>query len=236
MKSEGQSFRGTDNLLLRFPPAAVTASLSEVARYAGGSRYRPDEKMRKVIAESLSLASRLIQPGAVYRLHRIGGLEEEGRGILTGPLQAGLPVGVILSEKSLLGAVVITLGAALEEEVKALNERREVVRALYLDAAGSALLQGLDALMEAELKREADKRGLNLACRQGPGLNLLPLELQRDLFRLVDPAPLGVALNEQMVIRPAKSVSFFIFFSDSPRRREKYDCASCQREDCLYRK
>ncbi|MDZ4164550.1 MAG: hypothetical protein U1C55_05435, partial [Smithellaceae bacterium] len=226
MKSEGQCLQGTDNLVLRFPPAAVTANLPEVARYAGGSRYRPDEKTRKVIAEILSLASQLIRPGAVYRLHRISSLDEEGRAELAGSLRIQLPAGIGLNEKSLLGAVVITLGAALEEEVSTLNERGEIVRALYLDAAGSALLQGLDALVEGELKKEADKRGLNLVCRQGPGLNHVSLELQRDLFQLVDPAPLGVTLSEQLVIRPAKSVSFFVFLSDSPHRREKYDCAS----------
>ncbi len=223
-------------MLLRFPPAAITASVSEVARYAGGSRYRPQGKALDIIAGVLTLASTLIQPGAACRFHRITGIDEEGRVLLPGSLRMGLPVETPPGAKSFLGAVVITLGGALEKRVKQLNQAGDVLRAFYLDAAGTALLKGLDNLVEAELVKMAERAGLHPGCRLGPGLNQVPLESQRELFRAVDPGPLGVTLNEQMVIRPAKSVSYFIFLSDAPGRREGYDCSICQREACIYRR
>jgi len=120
MKSESPCFCETDNRVLRFPPAAVTTSVSEVARYAGGSRYRPDEKTGKIIAAVLSRALKLIQPGAVYRLHRTTALAEEGTAELAGSRRIELPTGFRFTEKALLGAVVITLGAALRREDKVL--------------------------------------------------------------------------------------------------------------------
>mgnify|MGYP001566215060 FL=1 len=147
-----------------------------------------------------------------------------------------LPVSDNWDETQYLAAAVITIGKALEEEVRVLHAGGDWVRALFLDAAGVALLKALDSKMVERLNEQAEELGLHLTCRMGPGLNDVPLELQRQLFQLVDPSVLGVHINDQLVMMPAKSVSFFARLAQRPvQAGSAFNCRSCELKSCSYR-
>jgi hypothetical protein len=77
-----------------------------------------------------------------------------------------------------------------------------------LQALGServeALCDEFCRLMAIESKRE-------LRPRFSPGYGDLPLELQRDIFRLLEPSRrIGVVLNDSLLMSPSKSVTAII--------------------------
>ncbi len=232
----GEDFLNGETVVVHFAPTQLTATEAEVARYAGGSRYRPDAKLEAEVADILSMAAGLVTPGAAYGFHRIRQVLDEDAIRLEGGIEVKLPVSDHWDETQYLAAAVITIGKALEEEVKVLHAGGDWVRALFLDAAGVALLKALDSKMVERLREQAEELGLHLTCRMGPGLNDVPLELQRQLFQLVDPSVLGVHINDHLVMMPAKSVSFFARLAQRPAQAGgAFNCRSCELKSCIYR-
>ena len=58
MKKEmerGEDVLNGETVVAHFAPTEITATEAEVARYAGGSRYRPDAKLGAEVADILSI-------------------------------------------------------------------------------------------------------------------------------------------------------------------------------------
>lgn len=223
--------------IIRFAPGRIVATAEAVARWAGGNRYRPDGKMGAIIAETLENASRLIAPRAAYRFHALSC--QGGKARLADGTTLSLTFPKLEPPAIALGAVVLTLGEALEGEVRTLSQQGKIIEALYLDAAGSALLRSLNGAVYDHLKSRIDPTQEALACRFGPGLNDAALEWQEELFCLVDAAAIGVRLSEQQVMWPAKSASFFITLTLPPVGHDLPSgispCLGCNLKDCIYR-
>ncbi len=79
-------------------------------------------------------------------------------------------------------------------------------RALIAQAVGTERIEALCDAFENDIK--ASKK---LTPRFSPGYGDLPLELQRDIFSLLDcPKSIGAALNTSLLISPTKSVTAII--------------------------
>ena len=84
-------------------------------------------------------------------------------------------------------------------------------KALWLQAIGTERIEALcDAFCE-KLEKSVNKR---LRPRFSPGYGDIPLEIQRDIFRILDCAKLGICLNESLLMSPTKSVTAFIGIPD----------------------
>lgn len=114
----------------------------------------------------------------------------------------------------------VTIGAGCEELAREAGERKEAFRALLLDAIGSAAadIVALDLTLKAEregfLRPPAGPAGAPVPCvarKLSVGYGDWPLEEQRDIFAILDPAArIGVALNDACLMIPEKSVSGLI--------------------------
>ena len=85
-------------------------------------------------------------------------------------------------------------------------------RALYLQAIGSERAEALCDAFEEEIRNEMEARGKGIAPvfrpRFSPGYGDLSLELQRDIFALLDcPRRIGVSLGDSLLMTPSKSVT-----------------------------
>ena len=80
-------------------------------------------------------------------------------------------------------------------------------RALMVDAIGSELVEALCDLFCKELK----EGGADCLPRFSPGYGDLPLELQRDIFSMLDcERKIGVTLGESLLMTPTKSVTAIV--------------------------
>ena len=72
--------------------------------------------------------------------------------------------------------------------------------------------------------------------RFSPGYGDLPLEVQKDFFRVLDPSKrIGLSLNESMLMTPSKSVTAIIGIADE-ETTEKKSCITCNKIDCIFRR
>jgi len=202
----------------------------DVARYAGGSRYRPDAERKRLAADILECASDLVQPAFVYAAHHIDNLDpEQGVSLF-------LPHDKPDACKVFIAAAVCTIGPELENETSKLMAQGKALDALFLDAAGVALLEALSDEVHSHLNKEAAKEGLFAGCRFGPGYGNIPVDAQKFLFESVNSAAIGVHLKTSGILYPLKSLSFWVTWnSQPPPEGSTYKCQNCTLNNCAYR-
>jgi hypothetical protein len=207
-------------------------TLGQMARYAGGSKYEMDEKMKKVARPILEKAKRLIEPVFTYSIYGMSELDEESRAVLTGPVEN--------FEKSADAPAVCiclcTLGKELETVVGEMAKRGNALDAAFLDATGVGLLETLGNMSFSSVREEAKKMDMFPGCRIGPGYGGTPLETQKIIFPLVYSQLAGVSLSDSCVMSPGKSLSYWVVFHSTPQAEpEVYKCGACGLADCHYR-
>ena len=129
---------------------------------------------------------------------------------------------------------VIVFAATIGLEIDRLIRRYtnlSPAKALFFQAIGAERIESLcDAFCE-ELKGE----GVQLRPRFSPGYGDLPLEMQKDLFRVLDcPRKIGLTLNESLLMSPSKSVTAIIGIGGGATEAEN-KCSACENSDCAYR-
>lgn len=128
---------------------------------------------------------------------------------------------------------VIVFAATIGLEIDRLIRRYTSLspaKALFFQAIGAERIESLCDTFCAELK----ENGLQLRPRFSPGYGDLPLDLQKDLFRVLDcPRKIGLTLNESLLMSPSKSVTAIIGIGG--RAEEQNKCGTCQKTDCAYK-
>ena len=78
--------------------------------------------------------------------------------------------------------------------------------------------------------------GKFLKPRFSPGYGDLPLEMQRDIFRVLDCSrKIGLTLNESLLMSPSKSVTAIVGIGGEEYQKEKNKCGACPNLDCAFR-
>lgn len=215
------------SIAVKFNFKDLSVTPEDVARYAGGSHYRPDAERKRLAADILERASALVNPAFVYT---------------TLPLDTADPVFLFLpyenngAGKPFLASTICTIGPELENETSKLMAQGKALDALFLDAAGVAILEALSDEVHSHLKNEAAKKKLFAGCRFGPGYGNIPVDAQKILFESVHAYAIGVQLKESGVLSPLKSLSFWIMLTtQSPPEGSTYKCQNCALKNCAYR-
>ena len=129
---------------------------------------------------------------------------------------------------------VIVFAATIGLEIDRLIRRYtnlSPAKALFFQAIGAERIESLCDTFCDELKGE----GLQLRPRFSPGYGDLPLEMQKDVFRVLDcPRKIGLTLNESLLMSPSKSVTAIIGIGGKAEET-KNKCGTCEKTDCAYR-
>lgn len=103
-----------------------------------------------------------------------------------------------------------TIGLEIDRLI-AKYSRLSPARALCLQAIGTERIEALCDAFCHHMKTQYASQGLHTRPRFSPGYGDLPLELQKDIFRLLDcPKNIGLSLNDSLLMTPTKSVTAFV--------------------------
>lgn len=106
-------------------------------------------------------------------------------------------------------------------------------KALMMQAIGAERIEALCDTFCSDIKAE---KGVGLRPRFSPGYGDLPLDVQRDIFALLDcPKRIGLTLNDSMIMSPSKSVTAFIGITDNGETGINDKCSNCEKKDCMFR-
>ncbi len=85
------------------------------------------------------------------------------------------------------------------------------VKALIFQGIGAERVESLCDLFFQEIKKEKQKEGKDIFPRFSPGYGDVPLEMQKDIFRILDCSKrIGLTLNESLLMSPTKSVTALV--------------------------
>jgi len=225
-------------LVTYFSPSELAPSVEQVAHYAGGSRYRMEKRHHGLVDQVLKQALEICRPAMAHALHPVLARPlAEGKLVLQSGAKLELPIPLVGLHTQFLSAAVVTLGKELEQTCRRLREQGDLLRSIFLDATGLAMLELLGKAAFDIISGLARERGLFAGHRMIPGCCYgLDMSLQEALFHLVDGAAIGVFLNASLVMTPLKSQSFLASLtSDTVPATPWPKCLSCPNRDCLFR-
>ena len=236
-RRSGQKRFKPKSIVVQIRPEDLRISSREVARYAGGSRYKMDRKTEALAETIIKRAGRLIRPVFAYAVHPIKVFDSEKGACLDNGIFIKLPQEEQDPGMVYLAASVCTLGPNLETKVNELMSQGNALEGLLLDSAGVAFLELVAQKTYKQINKEAGKAGLYTGCRFGPGYRKMPLYTQEYLFKLIDATAIDVQLNENGVMFPMKSLSFWVRWTRKrrPTDRNRYKCQACDLKDCAFR-
>jgi hypothetical protein len=210
----------------------------EVLRFQGYKKGvdLPGADVVALFEDALALGERLITPRIVYRavpvMRQAPDLIEAGGEMLHIPEIARL-----WGRLEAVGAGICTVGAAVEERVRALFDAREFPLAVMLDSVGSAAAESLAEYTNDLLCQAALAQDLKITNRISPGYAGWDAAEQAALFRLCPGEPIGVALNSACFMTPVKSISFLVGVGPEARVDHYFtQCRRCWMRDCAYRR
>lgn len=191
---------------LEIPLQAVLRRL----RYKPG-RSEVSPQAEKLLDEMVSLAEGLLAPAGLTADLTVREVSEREVGFLETPVRfVSSRLARHLKDCFRATLLVCTLGPAIDEAQDRLAKEGETTRALILDAIGSETAEALAKRLNLSVSQRAAKAGAPSRRRFSPGYTDWPLSEQAKIFALLEPASIGVALNEAFMMEPQKSISAVI--------------------------
>lgn len=128
-----------------------------------------------------------------------------------------------------------TIGLEIDRHI-AKYQRFSATKALLIQAYGAERVECLCDVFCSEIRDAAAKQGLSCSARFSPGYGDLPLEKQKDFFRLLDcNRQIGISLNESLLMTPSKSVTAIFGLGSCLGEKTGHKCSNCTKTDCEYR-
>ena len=185
--------------------------MKETARYLGYSRtISPDQDVSDLMEKAAREMKEIMKPQAVFDLYELS-LETEGEKSKISFADVELhsrDLGTNLKECKKLALLAATIGP----QVDALIRRHSSLTPVYasiLQATGAMYIEELVDLVNNEIKKIALSQGLKTRPRYSPGYGDIPLEVQKDFFRLLPCTRIGLTLMDTLIMAPEKSVTAF---------------------------
>jgi hypothetical protein len=196
---------------------------AEVLRLLGyGPRARPPApRVERLIDETIREATEIIDAKGAFAIVDLP------RTPARGPFKG--------AEK--IGYGVATIGERLPARVAELGSGGNHLKALILDAVGSAAAEAAADVVNAALCERAEQKRIFTSRRISPGYPAWPIEAQKEIFRILPSRLHGVELREAYFMSPRKSVSFGVSIGRRVRHSKVTSiCSYCRLLTCKFRR
>lgn len=131
-----------------------------------------------------------------------------------------------------------TVGIDIDRYI-ARNRHISPTKALLAQAFGAERVEKLCDVFCEEIRQQAEDESRGITMRFSPGYGDLPLEVQKDFFKILNIDKLiGISLGESLLMTPSKSVTaiFGIREGSSAAADCMHKCALCDKAECAYRR
>lgn len=192
----------------------VKAVEKEAARYSGCklSDLENDASLKKLVSESCKKLNALLMPQLVYQEYDLSIEKAESGSTCISFADVKLEsqdLGKNLENCKKIVLFAGTVGPMVDRAIK---------RAQNDGSAEAAVMQGTGAMFiesfvddfNEHISEEYRQKGMKTHPRYSPGYGDVPLEIQKEFFRLLPCEKIGLTLMESLIMAPEKSVTAFI--------------------------
>jgi hypothetical protein len=219
-----------ENIEIKVDPRVILY----IQGYTGQREPRPSvvELANRAAEEVLTLT----QPKAIFREIPIAEIRKESIVLEGGVnLQTGERINGWWKGSRALSVAVCTIGERIEERVTEYFALGEHASAMNLDIAGTAALGWLGNQVHEHICHKAKRAGLEMGPFLNPGYREWPITDQKEIFRIIPAASIGVTLNEQCMMEPKKSLTYCAGVGVSEVLESFNRCRHCGVPKCPYR-
>ena len=202
----------------------------EIARYARADA--DDPRIAALIDECIGEAEAVLDYRVCYTVSDI--LREDGKLSFCGISSDSSVIAKAVNGCEKLVLFAATVGAPFDRLITKYS-RLEPSKALILQAVGAERVESLCDAFCARMNTQLEPLGKSLRTRVSPGYGDSPLDMQLDVFRILDcERKIGLTLNESLLMSPSKSVTAVAGIG-AARHISGAACADCDKKDCVYR-
>ncbi|GAB4331994.1 MAG: hypothetical protein Kow0099_03610 [Candidatus Abyssubacteria bacterium] len=216
---------------------AVGVPLEDVLGPLGyGGRENVEPSILEKILSETERCRRRMRGRAIYSLIDIareenGGLKAGSVAILDETLMH------FLDGANALAVAVCTVGEEIDRLIEEYFAAGDYLGAMIADVFANRALEEVANKCSADICSEARKLGCSPLTSASPGYGAWDTSGQRVVFALLDPAPIGVSLNEHCMMQPKKSLSFVVPLVEGDHDFEsEAPCKRCGFRNCAYRR
>ena len=198
----------------------IKADYAEAARYLGYKKVSPPEKdVQTLIADCAQEMHSVLMPKSVFEIFPLelgesGGNDNPANAESSRISFADVSFESVDLMRNLKGCSQVALFAAtLGPQVDALirrYERLDTVKAAILQSTGAMFAEVLVGQVNDEIKKIAAASGKKCKPRYSPGYGDVPLQFQKEFFRLLPCTKIGLTLMDTLIMSPEKSVTAFV--------------------------
>ena len=209
----------------------IKADYAETARYLGYRKVSPPQSdVQKLIVSCCDEMHSVLMPKSVFEIFplKVGGEKlDSGDGDLNTNADTTISNRISFADlsfesvdlsRNLDGCSQVAIFAAtLGPQVDALirrYERIDTVKAAILQSVGAMFAEVLVGQVNDEIKKIAAASGKKCKPRYSPGYGDVPLQFQKEFFRLLPCTKIGLTLMDTLIMSPEKSVTAFVGIFD----------------------
>ena len=206
----------------------------EVKRYAG-LRHAEDFP-QKFVDEACKEIQLLATPKGVYQEYDY---DAATKTILSNPpfKIEGSVIEKHLEKSTKVYVLGVTVGEDVEVRSEQLFKAGNYTVGLLLDAAATTAVEQVADQVNEVINTIAKKQGYKPTWRFSPGYGNWPLEVQKDLAKIIKTEQIGLQVTDNFLLFPRKSVTAIIGLMPANEDiKTKRGCTSCSQKDCASRK
>ncbi len=145
-------------------------------------------------------------------------------------------VGALEGAKA-LAVAVCTVGPKIDKIIEKHFDGGDYLRGMIADVVGNRAAESVAHNCAGLICSEARVLDLSTARQISPGYGKWDTSGQRPVFKMMDPSPIGVSLNDQCMMEPKKSVSFVVpLVKGEVQPDDRPPCHGCDFKNCSYRR
>jgi len=223
---------------LKFPVEKVTPSVKAILKAQGVSdSSMADDRILRLAEKTLSVYEKLARPIGIIR--DISKTDFKDLFYGEGNNEGDAPLGSIYESSRHLALFAVTIGNQICSEIPALFGANDFAAGSMLDSTASEgtekTAEALELFYRESLSRKDEYNPSIGIMRFSPGYCGWHISAQKKLFEFLQPAEIGIELNDSYLMTPLKSVSGVIVagkkeifvFDDL-----FYFCADCDNRSC----
>lgn len=213
----------------------IELSIAEVVRYLGYGKNNPDNQVLKKIEDCICEMKEKLSLRACYE--RLSLCSNDCGKLSFGNIKTdsqSLRKNLSGCDEIVVFAATIGVGA---DRIIQRNSVTSPSSAVVAQAVGTAFVEKWCDVLCDRIERREKEEGRFLRPRFSPGYGDFPLEMQKDIFGMLDcPKAIGVSLTDSLLMVPSKSVSAIVGVSKTDTACHKQGCEVCEKTDCGFRR
>ena len=212
----------------------IKPNIKEIFRYMGYKNSEPDEKIKKLTFKLINEANEVVSYKACYDKYPV---KLADKNVDLGFISvASKSLEKNLKDCNEIILFTATIGAEFDRLLIKYS-KSSPSSAVILNAIGTAYIEAWCDKIYNDFKNTEEKFNNYLRPRFSPGYGDLNLEIQKDIFSVLDcNRKIGVSLTDNLLMTPSKSVSAIIGIGRNNLNCALAGCEECNKTNCQFRR